>query len=196
LNAYLFAEKNYLAQMARQLGFLEEANVYNNQAEKLKTQIQNQFFDTESGWFYDTSLDGNSFIKVMGCEGWIPLWAEVATVSQAEALKTNMMNPDYFNSYLPLQTLSASEPYYFPDHGYWRGPVWIDQSYFGIIGLKKYGFQQEALELSKKLIHHAKGLLEKGPSIREDYHPISGEGMEAENFSWSAAHFLMLMLEN
>jgi putative isomerase len=195
LNAYLYLEKNYLAQIAHQLGLAEQADNFEQESSKLKSQIQNQFFDKESGWFYDTTIDGKSCIKIMGCEGWIPLWAGVAERSQAEAVVNSMMNPDNFNQYVPLQTLSASEPLYFPNHGYWRGPVWIDQSYFGIVGLKNYGFKKEAFELTKKILHHSQGLLENGPSIRENYHPNSGEGMEAENFSWSAAHILLLLME-
>jgi len=37
--------------------------------------------------------------------------------------------------------------------------------------------------------------LEKGKSIHEKYHPITGEALGAENFSWSAAHFLLMYLD-
>ena len=40
------------------------------------------------------------------------------------------------------------------------------------------------------------GVLKKGKSIREIYHPITGEGRESENFSWSAAHITMLLTED
>jgi putative isomerase len=29
--------------------------------------------------------------------------------------------------------------------------------------------------------------------FRENYHPLTGEGLNAENFSWSAAHIIMLL---
>lgn len=195
LNAYLYAEKIYLAQMAEILGKKEEAQAFQKDAEKLKLQIQNQFFDTESGWFYDTSLDGKEFINAMGCEGWIPLWAKVATKEQAAAVKENMMNPKYFNTKVPFQTLSASHPDFEPDGGYWRGPNWLDQAYFCVMGLRNYGFNTEADEATYKLIHNAEGVLENGKAIRENYNPITGAGLEAQNFSWSAAHYLLLLLE-
>ena len=130
----------------------------------------------------------------MGCEGWIPLWASVATDEQAEAMKNNMMKPEYFNTKVPLQTVSASEPEFNPDGGYWRGPVWLDQSYFGIKGLHNYNFTNEAQELTYKLFHNAEGVLGKGKSIRENYQPITGAGLESRNFSWSAAHYMLLLL--
>ena len=93
LNAYLYAEKNYLIKLAEMLNLSEDVEFYKKEATLLKTKIQQQFFDTKDGWFYDTNLEGNQFIKGEGSEGWIALWANVATQEQAEAIKTKMMNP-------------------------------------------------------------------------------------------------------
>lgn len=194
LNAYLYAEKKYLIKISKSLKQKEESAVFKTEAEILKIKIQSQFFDTKTGWFYDTSLDGKTFIKAMGCEGWIPLWAEAATPKQAEAVKKNMMNPKLFNTKMPFQTLSANHPKFKPDGGYWRGPTWLDQAYFGIKGLFNYGYFQEAKEATYKLIHNAEGVLSKGNSIRENYDPITGKGLESENFSWSAAFYLLLLI--
>ena len=194
LNSYLYAEKNYLGNIANELGYTEDAEKLNLDAATLKLKIQKQFFDKESGWFYDTSIDGEEFIKVMGCEGWIPLWAKVATDNQAEVVKRNMMNPGLFYTKLPFQTLSADHPKFEPDGGYWRGPNWLDQSYFGVRGLHNYGYHNEAYDATYKLIHNAEGLLGNGQSIRENYNPISGQGLESKNFSWSAAHYMLLLI--
>jgi len=195
LNAYLFAEKIYLSKMAKVLQNANDMEKFNADATILKSQIQKQFFDKKTGWFYDTSIDGKTFINAMGCEGWIPLWAKAASLEQAEAVKNNMMNPEYFNTLVPFQTLSANHPKFKPDGGYWRGPNWLDQSYFGVIGLKNYGFNKDAEQATLKLINNADGVLPKGKSIRENYNPITGKGLESENFSWSAAHYLLLLID-
>ena len=196
LNAYLFAEKGYLAKMASVLNKENDAKIFQENAKQLKSKIQQQFFDDESGWYYDTSIDGMKFIKTKGCEGWIPLWANAASDEQAAAVMQNMVNPALFNTKVPFQTLSADHPKFKPDGGYWRGPNWLDQAYFGVVGLKNYGFKLEAEKATFKLIHNAEGVLIKGLTIRENYQPITGEGLEAENFSWSAAHYLMLLIDN
>ena len=46
-----------------------------------------------------------------------------------------------------------------------------------------------------KILEGAEGILGKGKSIRENYHPITGEGLNAQNFSWSAAHIIMLLTD-
>lgn len=195
LNSYLYAEKIYLNNIAQVLNIVEDSKKWSTESMALKAKIQNQFWDANSGWFYDTSIDGKSFVKDMGCEGYIPLWAEVATVEQAKAIKENMMNPVIFNTFIPLPTLAANHPKFKPEGGYWRGPIWLDQSQFAINGLEKYKFTKEAIQLSHKLMHNAEGVTTKGEAIRENYQPITGKGLESFNFSWSAAHYMLLLLK-
>ncbi|EJF99197.1 MGH1-like glycoside hydrolase domain-containing protein [Flavobacterium sp. F52] len=196
LNSFLFAEKDYLSKMASVLKLNDEAKKWKNESDALKLKIQKQFWDQETGWFYDTTIDGKTLIKAMGCEGYCPIWAEVATAEQAKSAKNNMVDPASLNTFVPLPTLAANHPKFKPDNGYWRGPIWLDQSYFGINGLEKYGYTKEANELAYKLMHNAEGVMDKGTSIRENYQPVNGKGLEAYNFSWSASHYLMLLLED
>ena len=97
-----------------------------------------------------------------------------------------------FDTYIPLPTLTADHPEFNPKKGYWRGPVWLDQFYFGVNGLKKYGYSSQANAFTEKLLKNAKGLSADQP-IHENYHPMTGEPLNSSNFSWSAAHILMLL---
>lgn len=195
LNAYLYAEKIYLITLAEVLNLTEDVETYKKEASILKTKMQQQFFDKEDGWFYDTNLEGTNFIKGEGSEGWTALWANAATQEQAEAVKNKMMNPEKFYTKVPFQTMSADHPKFDPLKGYWRGPNWLDQAYFGVKGLRNYGFDKEADMATVQILKGAEGVLGKGKSIRENYHPITGEGLNAQNFSWSAAHIIMLLTE-
>lgn len=195
LNAYLYAEKLYLVILAEALQKTEDAVQFKQESEALKIRIQSQFYDEKDGWFYDTNLEGNTFIRGEGSEGWTALWANAATQEQAEAVKNRIMNLEKFFTKVPFQTMSADHEKFNPLKGYWRGPNWLDQAYFGVKGLRNYGFNEEANKATLQILKGAEGLLEKGPSIRENYHPITGKGLNAENFSWSAAHILMLLIE-
>lgn len=193
LNAYLYAEKLYLSELAQIINNVEDVKTYKNEATLLKSKIQAQFYDPEDGWFYDTSLDGKTFIKGEGSEGWTALWAKAATQEQAQAVKLKMMDPGKFFTKVPFQTMSADHEKFNPLKGYWRGPNWLDQAYFGVQGLRNYGFNAEADQATTQIIEGANGILSKGKTIRENYHPITGEGLNAQNFSWSAAHLIMLL---
>jgi len=193
LNAYLYAEKLFLAKLATVLEKNEDAEKLTKEADILKVKIQTQFYDVNDGWFYDTSLDGKTFIKGEGSEGWIALWANAAAQEQAEAVKNKMMNPTKFYTKVPFQTMSAAHEKFNPLNGYWRGPNWLDQAYFGVKSLRNYGFHKDADKATIQILKGAEGVLGKGKSIRENYHPLTGEGLNAENFSWSAAHIIMLL---
>ena len=195
LNAYLYAEKMYLVTLSKVLHKVDDSIQFLKEAEKLKIKIQKQFYHKQDGWFYDTSLDGKIFIKGKGSEGWTALWANAASQKQAEAVKNIMMNPDKFFTKIPFQTMSADHPKFDPLKGYWRGPNWLDQSYFGVKGLRNYGFNKEADEATMQILDGAEGVLDKGKAIRENYHPITGQGLHAQNFSWSAAHIIMLLIK-
>ncbi len=195
LNAFLGAEKNYLARLYAAIGDINKSESYVEQANQLKEQIQTFFFDEQTGWFYDIEIISKKHIKVMGSEGWIPLWTGMATPEQAAKVRKTMLDTTKFATYIPLPTLAADHPKFTPQNGYWRGPIWLDQVYFGISGLEKYGYQEDADKFIKDILDRLEGLKNDDLPIRENYHPLTGEGMEANHFSWSAGHLLMLLCE-
>jgi len=195
LNAYLFAEKEQLADLAELLGKSEEANEFDSQAKKLKKRIAKEFYDETRGFFYDRAIKTGELLTVQqGPEGWIPLYTNIANQEQAKGVKSLLTDPTKFATKVPFPTLVADHKKFNPLKGYWRGPVWLDQAYFGIQALKNYGYNKEADRLSLKLLQNAEGLLQDAP-IRENYHPITGEGLNANHFSWSAAHYLLLLTD-
>ena len=193
LNSFLYAEKGYLAKMAQMLGKNELADKLTQEAKALKEHIQTKMFDPETGFFYDTRIGTGEFIKVMGAECWLPLWAGIATPEQARQVLDKMLDPTKFNSTVPLGTLEISHLRFRPTRGYWRGPVWIDQVYFGVMGWRKYGVDKEADMFVRKYIANAQGLLTDGP-IHENYNPLTGETLNCPNFGWSSAVTLRMLL--
>lgn len=190
LNAYLYAEKLFLAKMARVLA--GDASCWASEAKVLKEKIEGQFYSRSKGYYYDYNTDAAHLILTEGPEGWIPLWAGIPRPDRAARVRNTMMDTTKFNTFLPLPTLSADHPAFNPSDGYWRGPVWLDQFYFGIKGLRNYGFHRQADSLLSKFFHHTEGLWDTG-EFRENYHPLTGKGLNSVNFSWSAAMVLLLL---
>lgn len=196
LNAYLYAEKGFLKSMAEELGKYEESKRFESEAAYIKDYVSKNMFDRETGFFYDLQINENGTQKRLlvnrgkGPEGWLPLWANMATDYQAKLVKESMIDENKFNTYIPLPTASRDNPKYNPQK-YWRGPVWLDQSLFGIEGLQNYGYFNEARELSLKMFDNCQGLLADG-AIRENYNPESGVGLHTKNFSWSASAFYLM----
>lgn len=202
LNTYLADEKRLFSKIANELGNNVLAAQYHNAAKKLNQRINQCFFDENSGFYYDRQItakptkncDGKLLTqRGRGPEGWSPLWANIATPKQAKRVVQVMLDPNEFNTLIPLGTASQTNPAYHPDI-YWRGRVWLDQVYFGLVALKNYGYHKQANSLLTKLLNNAQGLKGQG-AIRENYHPITGAVQGATNFSWSAAHLYMLHRE-
>ena len=195
LNSFLYAEKVYLSNMAEVLDLPKEKKEYLASAKKVKEYVNKNMFDEKTGYYYDLQIDeiGNGKLLVnrgKGTEGYIPLWANLATKKEAKRVVENVMDENVMNTYLRFPTSAKDNPKYNPVK-YWRGPVWLDQAYFGIIGLNNYGYKKEAQDLSIKLFENSEGLLTDGV-IRENYNPETGEGLHCSNFSWSASVYYLI----
>lgn len=199
LNAYLYAEKGFLKSMAEVLGKTEDAKKYTEEAEFVREYVSKNMFDKESGYFYDLQINEDGSKKKLlvnrgkGSEGWIPLWAKMATKEEADKVVENMLDGNKFNTTVPFGTASQDNPS-FSANQYWRGPVWLDQALYGVEALQNYGYYDQAVTSAKKMFNNAEGLMGDGP-IRENYNPLTGEGLHTKNFSWSASAYY-LMYEN
>lgn len=205
LNSYLAQEKLLLAKMALIINKPIVAKNFQQQADKLIAYINECFFDEETAFYYDRKLStmtgnqGQCSGKLLtergrGPEGWSPLTTNIAKNKQANAVIETMVSENEFLTFIPFATASQSNPAFHPDI-YWRGRVWLDQFYFAIRALKNYQKNEQAQRFTKQLYIRAEGLMEQSP-IRENYHPLNGKMQGATNFSWSAAHLLMLLNEN
>ncbi len=195
LNSYLFVEKRCLSSLATALGETALAETLDEEAITLGNLIRTIMWDERSGFFYDIRLTTKRAVVVPEPNGWIPLWAGIASEEQARRIRNRIMSSEEFNTFVPFPTVAADNPGFNPEKGYWRGPVWLDQAYFAIKGLMKYGYGEEAVLLMNKLFRNCEGLSDPARPIRENYNPLTGQGMNAENFSWSAAHVLMMISE-
>ena len=186
LNCFLALENRLLQKFAEILGVpFEHKDKMGNP--------EDYFFDTEDGFFYDRRIEDGSFVKVKGSEAYIPLWTEVATKQQFDQMFPILRNENKFSTYIPFPTVSADEPEFTPN-GYWRGPIWLDQTYFAISGIRKYGKTQEADQYTGQVFDRLDKLREGG-AIHENYDALTGQQLKAPHFSWSAAHLLMLYWE-
>lgn len=182
LNAYLGYEYELLGQMAALTGEVFDEPDY-------RDSVRSFFFDAQDGYFYDRVLKGD-FVRVQGPEGWTPLWTGLATPEQVTEVMKIISDTNKFSTYIPFPTLAADHPKFLPG-GYWRGPIWLDQVYFGISGIRRYGYKDEADKYTDQVFTRLRGL-QAGAPIHENYDTHDGTVLKAPHFSWSSAHLLML----
>lgn len=183
LNAYLALECKLLKKFASLLEVTFDAPDY-------REKVADYFFDPEMGFFFDKRIKDGSFIQEPGCEAYTPLWTEIATSEQLEKMMPLFTDTSKFSTYIPFPTIAADNPKYNPK-GYWRGPIWLDQTYFAIRGLRNYGYHELADQYTLQIFDRLQGLKEGAP-IHENYGTHTGERLKAPHFSWSSSHLLML----
>lgn len=186
LNGYIALEHRLLTKFATLIGTTFEGPDYSS-------KVADYFFDTENNFFFDRRLSDGSFVTDFGCEAYTPLWTEIARPEQVAKMLPTLQDPARFSTYIPFPTVDASNPKYNPK-GYWRGPIWLDQTYFAIRGLRNYGYSELADSYTLQVFDRLQGLKTDAP-IHENYGTHTGELLKAPHFSWSASHLLMLYSE-
>ncbi|MFB6500881.1 MULTISPECIES: trehalase family glycosidase [unclassified Streptomyces] len=193
LNAYLAADQGYLARIAGTLGRTADAERWKRRSAATSAAVRTTMYDPADGWFHDIALDTGARLTARGrgIEGAVPLWTGTASDAQARAVRDVLTDPAEFATTVPFPTVAKSSPYFSPT-AYWRGPVWLDQAYFALGGLRRYGYDKDADALRDRLVTHAAGLADDGP-IMENYDPTTGAPLNAPGFSWSAALLLPIL---
>jgi hypothetical protein len=64
---------------------------------------------------------------------------------------------------------------------YWRGPTWVNSAWLVWLGLQRLGYEDVSAELERRLVRTV-----ARAGLREYYDPVTGAGMGARDFGWSA----------
>lgn len=186
LNAYLAQECKLLKKFAKILGERFDAPDYGD-------KVADYFFDKDRKFFFDRKLSDRSYAGDPGCEAYTMLWTGLAKPEQVKEMMPLLQDTAKFSTYIPFPTVAADNPKYNP-RGYWRGPIWLDQTYFAISGLRNYGYDELADTYTRQVFDRLDGLKEGAP-IHENYDAHTGARLKAPHFSWSASHLIMLYKE-
>ncbi|MDR0555213.1 MAG: hypothetical protein LBG76_10520, partial [Treponema sp.] len=90
-----------------------------------------------------------------------------------------------------LATEAPDSPRYESD-GYWRGPIWAPSTYLAVDGLRRGGYERLAETIARRYLrmscHIARGNY-------ENFDALSGAGLRAPGYTWSASVYLLLSWE-
>ncbi len=167
LSSYVVLQNDALARMADWLG--EDPAPYRERAEQLREKIRSELWHEEDGYFYDRNIRTGEFVRSRTIASLMPLWAGAASPSQAERLVAHVLDPKQFNSLIPLPSVAVNDKNFSPDM--WRGPVWVNTA-FGILqGLKRYGYEEAASDLSFRLCDGVYRIFREDRYFYEFYDP-------------------------
>ncbi|MCK4296837.1 MAG: hypothetical protein KAX28_09325, partial [Candidatus Marinimicrobia bacterium] len=108
---------------------------------------------------------------------------------QAKELVKHLKNPNTFWRKYGVPTLAAEDPNYtaFVDGCCrWNGPIWLLWDYMVFDGLKNYGYNKLAKQLSKKMILAVITQLEKNHHFWESFSPDYPMQECPSNYIWDS----------
>ena len=147
-----------------------------------------KLYDKRKKTFFSKDLKNKKKIYIPSITNYFLLFADFDDDKINRKLIKDLKKHNYKDKYF----FSSIKPNHksFEEKRYWRGPVWINSNWIIYQGLK-----DKDKDFAKVLKNKTLELLEK-KKFHEYYNYINGETLGANNFSWSAALYLDLKLNN
>ena len=147
LQGYVFDAWTRMAELFDALGQPDRAAALRAKAEALAARFEAAFWDEDFGGFA-YALDGSkrrvltSVSNVGHC-----LWSGIVRPARAQAVVARLLAPDMFSGW-GIRTLSAAHPAFNP-YSYQNGSVWPHDNGLIALGMKRYGFADEAARVAR-----------------------------------------------
>jgi glycogen debranching enzyme len=119
----------------------------------------------------------------------LPLWAGTVEPERARLLAGRLADGSGFWPKYPVPSVPTDSKQFDADR-YWKGPTWVNMNWAIARGLRRYGEDGIADELTARTLD----LLEQ-QGFAEYFSPLTGKGYGAPDFSWTAALALDLMYD-
>jgi len=205
LTLMMIKETRSLAKMAGFLGKEAEKQKWLSFAEKTSRLVNERMWDDSTGFYYSVNKKDHTFkfmtrdLKRQEIIGFLALWAEAAPKDRAARLVQTLTDTTKFWRKYGVPTLSALDPWYSPYVDYcckWNGPVWLLWDYMVYDGLKLYGYNDQARQLTRKMTDAVTVQLSKNHNYWESYSPDNEVLNAPPNYIWDAIMAKILIEEN
>lgn len=186
-NSILVKNLDILSKIAAEIGNKEESLVFSEKKLKVEQAMRDKML--EDGLFWSTQGENYTKIKIKTWAIFAPLFAGILSVDEVHRLVNDyLFNPQEFGARFLTPSVSQGEESFDPK-GFWRGPSWVAINWFIHQGLLHYGLKVEA----GRVLNDTLALIDQS-GFREYYHPHTGEGLGAKDFTWGA--LVIDMLDN
>ncbi len=189
LNCYMVMHYRAMAYLAGRLDLRQDQAIWLKKADALAKRINARLWDNQIGFYVDRDRLTGKNGPALSPAGFMPLFVRIASPERAARVAKLAADPQKFFPGMP--TAAYDTPGY-ESRGYWRGPAWLNTSYFAIKGLQEYGCTQLAGTMRSLLL----AWIAHDPStIWEYYDSKTGNGAGARGFGWSAAFTIAFILD-
>ncbi|MDX2029710.1 MAG: trehalase family glycosidase [Blastocatellia bacterium] len=159
LNSLYALDTETLAMMARELGLSAEAQQLQTRYERIRDGINKKLWSEEDGLYLNRYWDGR-YSRRLSLENFYPLIAGLASEERAKILLEALRETRRFGFEQPLPFIARNDPA-FDGTTAGRGGSWAPANYLLYLGLKRYGFHDEAAQVAARCSLAARTSLEK-----------------------------------
>jgi len=195
LNSLLALEGESIAEMAAILGYEEDAKMLTRHTQDFKERIDRVLWDEERGLYANRHWEEG--YAPPSPTSFYPLVAGIPDEERAKRLIQHIFDEEEFWTKAALPSVWKKHPAV-TDDVYWRGRMWPPLNFFTYLGLKRYGFEQEAYRLAERsaeVFHHC---WETERACYENYNSFTGVGKSVDSdpfYGWGALIPLMWVYE-
>jgi len=210
LNVYLYKYERDFAKIAKHLDEPSDQKYWWEIAQKRKREINKYLWNEKKGFFFNYGHVHNSQSTFMSLAGFTPLWAGVASPSQAEKMVEKIplfetkygllictkdsMPPKTDLSDIPSRYRHALTDLLRPKQ--WDYPhIWPPLEYLTVIGLLKYGYTDIASRIMKNSLALQAKIFRKHGTFYEKIDGVKGKRtgnfhyVNQAGFGWTNAAF-------
>ena len=186
-NCILIRAHDHLKAIAKTIGH-EVPEWLSDRVHLGKRAISDKLWDPFTGQFYSRNFVTHKLIKEPSIATLMPLYADATNEAQTQSLLKLIKGHDFFGTRYPLPTVPVSYHWY-NELKYWQGPTWVNTNWLIIDGLYRLGDTLHADHIRERTIE-----VVSSNGIYEYFSAKTGEPAGAENFSWTAALTIDLIL--
>lgn len=195
LNSMLYKYEVDLAEFYKLYHHPKLYNQYITQSEKRRKKINVLMWNMKKGFYFDYDYLHKKQSTFYSIAGFYPLWAKMATPTQAKKVVENLKKFECAGGLANTQATGLSEEY--KQHDYPNG--WPHQQWIVIKGLMNYGFEKDARRIALKFLDMNKKVYLKTGKLWEKYNVVKCDVGDKDRyptqsgFSWTNAVFLRLV---
>jgi alpha,alpha-trehalase len=194
LNAQLYVYEEDIRDWAAR-NAPERVQIWQERMDRRRALITQYFWDEQTGFFYDYDFKTKQRRTLRTLAGFYPMWAGVATSEQAKRCVDQLQ---YFEYGFGLASTEMME---------WQGKQWdypngwAPLQYIVVSALRRYGYNEEAVRLTRKWLELNKLILKDTGKLWEKYDVVKGAvGSPGRyptqpGFSWTCGVFMRLLVD-
>lgn len=196
----------YITQLAEAIEDKPLASQYQAEYERIRTLVNDHYWDEEDGFYYDLMPDGKTFSKVRTPASFWPVLAGMASPQQIARMVEHVRDPNDLGGIVPWVSVSRKDEAFNATTGdYWKGAMWLPTAYMGIRALTENGQGDLADQTAEAVLKHMYlTYRDYTPhTIWECYNPLKpepayhGKNLVRPDFcGWSALGPISLFIEN